>query len=208
MARHCCDFLHDILAIRFHTWLLVPVMARRSEDKTMKWTHHYTGIDTAEASKWGFTFYMTRDSKTRSITFLRLSFPKLFLFGRHMLGVFIGPLNYASLWGQGFEVFSNKWRWGWLTQRNTFQRNKINWSGSSAMPNASIHIRLGRFFIGREAPRWLRAIQDRRDAKKWERIWESIPGPCYDNDNFEICDQCTEPMECGSWACCHHRLRS
>lgn len=120
----------------------------------MQWTHHYTGIDYAEARWRGVALYLSRDSDTKRVHLARLSIP------RRMLGLFRGRTNHVKGSG-GWEVFTNRHHLGWAKEpRAKFFR--VHWSGSIAKPWEAVTLRIGRFGIGGRTPLWLKRRQERR----------------------------------------------
>lgn len=127
------------------------------------WTRHYTGLEYAEKKLGPFDLYLSRTSCKRMA---RLSA------GRRMIGIFLGELNYAREWGRGFELFTNNWHVGVITHRGPSRyrsHQRVRWSGSIAEPYSSLTLRLGRLFVGRRSPGWLKRLKERRAQASWEK---------------------------------------
>jgi len=124
----------------------------------MNWTHHYTGHDYAELRHGRLSLYLNRDSKSKRLTFVRLSL-------RHrMIGIFLGRTNYVQGFG-GFELFTSKMHVGWA--RRSFRSPLIRWSGSGVRPYSAATLHVGGFGIGAEMPRWAQNWKSKREDKRF-----------------------------------------
>lgn len=128
----------------------------------MIWESHYTGIDSASSNFGRFNLYIQRSSKTKEKTFYRISAYK------RMVGLFIGRLNYGSRFGyqSGYELFSNKYHLGWLSEPK-YKMPRIQWFGSSVDPYHSFAWRIGRIFVGRQTPQWVKNWKKNKEEKEF-----------------------------------------
>lgn len=137
----------------------------------MKWSPHYTGIETAE-SNFGsrLNVFLKRGRETKALDFARLSFK---LRRWHMLGVFLKRLNYLSHVDgfDGWEAFTSKAHFGYV-KPTSFKRRffKIAWCGSLREPYSAVCFRVGRVGFGFHAPKLLQRWKDRREAAKWNTV--------------------------------------
>lgn len=139
----------------------------------MKWTKHYTGLEYAEQNLGPLNLYLSRSSGKHM---WRLSgagsWPVPRWRWRAMFGGFVGWLNYGAEWGRGLELFTNKWHVGviWSKPPGCRRASRVRWSGSMSAPYTTVTVRLGRLFIGRRTPGWLRRMKERRVLRQWENM--------------------------------------
>lgn len=133
--------------------------------KSIKWESHYTGIDTAQIKR----LYLQRDSKTKRLTFARLSI------GKRMIGIFLGRQNYAGgIVKGGFQLFTNGFHFGIgrgpIGYLKSYKNFTVKYSGSMVDPYHTVSIILFKqMVIGMKSPKWLVKYKEKKAS---EEMWK------------------------------------
>lgn len=135
--------------------------------KKFIWEGHYTGIDCSENKIGKYAdLYLQRDSKSKLLTFARLSF------FRKMVGFKIKHYN------PSIEFFTNDFHLGFNKRTSMTKTLNINYSGSGVDPFYRISFLLFDIFsIGFTCPKMVQRIQGTGSfwilGKLWRLLWIS-----------------------------------
>lgn len=142
----------------------------------MKWETHYIGGDSVSLTsatrlRRKFNLYLQRDTKTRRLTFVRLSYVVFDKAGgcKHsrMLGAFLDRTNYLERLGYGgWETWSwdipIAWRFGWISRTNSPRWFAASWGRE----NESIVWRIGHIGVGHNVPKFVQRWRNAQDERE------------------------------------------